>query len=60
MVDGVVGIILHACDPFGIESGNSAKIAKQCGKPYLHLETDYGPGDEGQLRTRIEAFLEMV
>jgi len=26
----------------------------------LHLETDYGQGDEGQLRTRIEAFLEML
>jgi len=59
-VDGVVGIILHSCAPFGIESRNIGRIANQCGKPYLHLETDYGPGDEGQLRTRIEAFLEML
>lgn len=59
-VDGVVGIILHSCNPFGIESTNIKKIANQCGKPYLHLETDYGQGDEGQLRTRIEAFLEML
>lgn len=59
-VDGVVGIILHSCHPFGIESTNIRKIANQCGKPYLHLETDYGQGDEGQLRTRIEAFLEML
>jgi benzoyl-CoA reductase/2-hydroxyglutaryl-CoA dehydratase subunit BcrC/BadD/HgdB len=28
--------------------------------PYLHLETDYSPGDEGQLRTRISAFIEML
>ncbi|WP_313755694.1 double-cubane-cluster-containing anaerobic reductase [Tissierella sp.] len=59
-VDGVVGIILHSCNPFGIESTNIKKIANQCGKPYLHLETNYGQGDEGQLRTRIEAFLEML
>lgn len=59
-VDGVVGIILHSCNPFGIESTNIKKVANQCGKPYLHLETNYGQGDEGQLRTRIEAFLEML
>ncbi|WP_312906350.1 double-cubane-cluster-containing anaerobic reductase [Tissierella praeacuta] len=59
-VDGVIGIILHSCNPFGIESTNIKKITNQCGKPYLHLETNYGQGDEGQLRTRIEAFLEML
>lgn len=59
-VDGVIGIILHSCHPFGIESTNIKKVANECGKPYLHLETDYGEGDEGQLRTRIEAFLEML
>lgn len=59
-IDGVVGIILHSCNPFGIESTNIKKVANECGKPYLHLETDYGQGDEGQLRTRIEAFLEML
>ncbi|NLY76842.1 MAG: 2-hydroxyacyl-CoA dehydratase [Tissierellia bacterium] len=59
-IDGVVGIILHSCNPFGIESTNIKKVANECGVPYLHLETDYGEGDEGQLRTRIEAFLEML
>lgn len=59
-VDGVVGIILHSCNPFGIESTNIKKVANKYGKPYLHLETNYGQGDEGQLRTRIEAFLEML
>jgi benzoyl-CoA reductase/2-hydroxyglutaryl-CoA dehydratase subunit BcrC/BadD/HgdB len=27
---------------------------------YLHLETDYAEHDTEQLKTRIEAFLEMV
>jgi benzoyl-CoA reductase/2-hydroxyglutaryl-CoA dehydratase subunit BcrC/BadD/HgdB len=29
-------------------------------RPYLHLETDYAEHDTQQLKTRIEAFLEMV
>jgi benzoyl-CoA reductase/2-hydroxyglutaryl-CoA dehydratase subunit BcrC/BadD/HgdB len=30
------------------------------GIPLLRIETDYSDEDAGQLRTRIEAFLEMV
>ncbi len=28
--------------------------------PFLHIETDYSASDTEQLRTRIEAFLELV
>ncbi|PKM73389.1 MAG: hypothetical protein CVU91_05540 [Firmicutes bacterium HGW-Firmicutes-16] len=59
-VDGAINITLHSCLPFGIEARNVGKACESCGVPYLHLETDFYPGDEGQLRTRIEAFLEMV
>jgi len=30
------------------------------GIPLLKIETDYSQGDTGQLKTRIEAFLEML
>jgi len=30
------------------------------GIPLLRIESDYGDGDSGQLKTRIEAFLEMI
>jgi benzoyl-CoA reductase/2-hydroxyglutaryl-CoA dehydratase subunit BcrC/BadD/HgdB len=30
------------------------------GIPMLRIETDYSDEDSGQLRTRIEAFLEMI
>ena len=30
------------------------------GIPLLRIETDYSDDDAGQLRTRIDAFLEMV
>ena len=59
-VEGVINITLHSCHPFGIEAYKIGKVCASCGIPHLHLETDFSPGDEGQLRTRIEAFLEMI
>jgi benzoyl-CoA reductase/2-hydroxyglutaryl-CoA dehydratase subunit BcrC/BadD/HgdB len=59
-VDGVISITVHACDPFDIESKKLEDICEENGVPFLHVRTDYAPGDEGQLRTRIEAFIEML
>lgn len=59
-VDGVISITVHACNPFDIESANVEKVCDAKNIPFMHLRTDYSPGDEGQLRTRIEAFLEML
>ena len=35
-------------------------VSQRKGIPLLHIETDFTPGDEGQIRTRIEAYLEMI
>ena len=59
-VDGVISITVHACTPFDVESKTIGDICAEEGVPFLHVRTDYSPGDEGQLRTRIEAFLEML
>lgn len=59
-VEGLINITLHSCHPFGVESRNIEKVCKNCDTPYLHIETDFYPGDEGQIRTRIEAFLELI
>lgn len=59
-VDGVISITVHACTPFDVESKTIGDICAKEGVPFLHVRTDYSPGDEGQLRTRIEAFLEML
>ena len=32
----------------------------KAGIPMLYVETDYSPDDQGQLSTRIEAFLESL
>ncbi len=37
------------------------KVEKAIGKtPFLRIETDYSMGDMGQLKTRVDAFLEML
>ena len=59
-VDGVISITVQACQPFDIESKTIGDICREKEVSFLHLRTDYSPGDEGQLRTRIEAFLEML
>jgi benzoyl-CoA reductase/2-hydroxyglutaryl-CoA dehydratase subunit BcrC/BadD/HgdB len=36
------------------------KLEKQLDLPFLRIETDYSMEDFGQLKTRIEAFLETL
>jgi benzoyl-CoA reductase/2-hydroxyglutaryl-CoA dehydratase subunit BcrC/BadD/HgdB len=43
-----------------VEAYKVEKILQEKGVPVLKIETDYGMEDMGQLKTRIEAFLEMV
>ena len=59
--DGVVEMTLSACHTYNIESfGISRFVNDEKGIPYLGLETDYSTADEGQLTTRIQAFIEML
>lgn len=59
-VDGVVNITLHACTAYDVESKLVSELMKEIHMPYLSLESDYTEGDEGQLLTRIQAFIEML
>ena len=58
--DGYVSITLHSCNPFAIETENIRRVCEEMDIPLLHIATDFYPGDAGQIRTRIEAFLEMI
>ena len=58
--DGYVSITLHSCNPFAIETENIRRVCEEMDIPLLHIETEFYPGDAGQIRTRIEAFLEMI
>jgi benzoyl-CoA reductase/2-hydroxyglutaryl-CoA dehydratase subunit BcrC/BadD/HgdB len=58
-VDGVIHYNLMFCHTYANEAVRMEKRLKQENIPILRVETDYGD-DSGQLKTRIEAFLEII
>jgi benzoyl-CoA reductase/2-hydroxyglutaryl-CoA dehydratase subunit BcrC/BadD/HgdB len=60
IADGVILYTLSFCQPYDIEAIGLEKALKEQGIPVLTINTDYMSDDEGQLNTRIEAFLEML
>lgn len=59
-VDGVIDANLKFCTLYDTEKSAVAKALEAEGVPCLGLETDYTDNDAEQLRTRIEAFVEML
>jgi benzoyl-CoA reductase/2-hydroxyglutaryl-CoA dehydratase subunit BcrC/BadD/HgdB len=60
-VDGVVDVVLQACHTFNVESYKMKEfVTKQKNKSFMMIETDYSKSDIEQLRTRFEAFVEMI
>ncbi len=59
-VKGVIHYGLSFCQPYAIESFKVERALKAAGIPMLSIETDYGMEDVEQLKTRVEAFVEMV
>jgi len=59
-VDGVVHYGLSFCQPYAIEAFKVEKALKAADIPMLSIETDYSMEDVEQLKTRVEAFVEMV
>lgn len=59
--DAVIDVTLQACRSFNIESHRVGQhMRERHGLPFLHLETGYSAHDFGQLRTRVEALLELI
>ena len=60
-VDGVIDLTWEACHTYNVESYLIAEHLKgKYNLPLLHVETDYSDSDAAQLRTRIEAFLDIL
>jgi len=59
-VDGVIFYTLKFCDPFLFDVPLLKERLVERGLPTLRLEGDYTPGTLGRVRTRIEAFIEML
>jgi benzoyl-CoA reductase/2-hydroxyglutaryl-CoA dehydratase subunit BcrC/BadD/HgdB len=59
-VNGVVHYGLSFCQPYAIEAFKVGKVLEEAKIPMLSIETDYSMEDVEQLKTRVEAFLEML
>ncbi|MFZ1985297.1 MAG: double-cubane-cluster-containing anaerobic reductase [Desulfatitalea sp.] len=58
--DGVIHYGLQFCQPYLMESIPVERALEQKNIPCLRIETDYSMEDAGQLKTRIEAFIEQL
>ncbi len=58
--DGVVHFSLSFCQPYNLEGVRVKKALEAAGVPVLLLEGDYTEEQAGQLKTRIEAFIETL
>lgn len=58
--DGVIHYNLQFCQPYQVESGIVEAELEKDGIPVLRLDTDYSQEDVGQIRTRVEAFVERI
>jgi benzoyl-CoA reductase/2-hydroxyglutaryl-CoA dehydratase subunit BcrC/BadD/HgdB len=58
--DGVIHYGLQFCQPYLMESIPVEKALEEKNIPCLRIETDYSMEDVGQLKTRVEAFIEQL
>lgn len=59
-VDGAILFIYKYCDPYGFEVPAMKSFIESGGTPVLYLEDEYSTSTLARVKTRIEAFLEMI
>ena len=59
-VDGVINYTLQYCHAFNVEGVKIANLFKKQDMPLINVESDYTREDSAQIRTRLEAFLELI
>ncbi|UCC69869.1 MAG: 2-hydroxyacyl-CoA dehydratase [Armatimonadota bacterium] len=59
-VDGILYHVLRGCHLYGMEAQAVEDRFRELDIPTLRVETDYSLEDTEQLRTRAEAFVEML
>ena len=57
---GVIHYALQFCTPYLVEAFRAKNAVESAGLPFLRIETDYSLEDAGQLKTRVEAFIEII
>jgi benzoyl-CoA reductase/2-hydroxyglutaryl-CoA dehydratase subunit BcrC/BadD/HgdB len=58
--DGVVYHTLRLCQQADMEHNHISAVLKEKNIPFINITTDYGQEDIEQIKTRIEAFMEMI
>jgi predicted CoA-substrate-specific enzyme activase len=59
-VDGVIYVFLKFCACYGVSKKDFIGEFQKQGLPVLEISSDYSESDHGQLKTRIEAFVEVL
>jgi benzoyl-CoA reductase subunit C len=59
-VNGVILIVRRYCDPYGLEVPTVKSFVESAGPQVLYLEDEYSISALPRMKTRIEAFLEMI
>jgi benzoyl-CoA reductase subunit C len=59
-VEGAILFIYKYCDPYGFEVPVFKSFIESAGVPVLYLEDEYSTSTLPRVKTRIEAFLEMI
>jgi benzoyl-CoA reductase subunit C len=59
-VTGAILFIYKYCDPYGFEVPAMKSFIESTGTPVLYIEDEYSTSSLGRVKTRIEAFLEMI
>jgi len=59
-IDGVISQIIRYCVPYAHDLPLMTEKLRQINIPTLALDVEYGTSGSGQIRTRVQAFLEML
>ncbi|MBT8171420.1 2-hydroxyacyl-CoA dehydratase family protein [Candidatus Bathyarchaeota archaeon] len=59
-VDGVIYYVVRGCILYAMEYSRMKRVLDKMNIPVYYLDTEYTREDVGQMKTRIEAFLEML
>ena len=59
-VSGAILFTYKYCDPYGFEVPAMKSFIESAGAPVLYIEDEYNTSSFGRVKTRIEAFLEMI
>ncbi len=59
-IDGIIYYVVRGCVLYAMEYARVKRILDRMGLPVYYLDTEYTREDVGQMKTRIEAFLEML